>query len=332
MLSASSVFRPALTFAACALALAAAVTASAQTIDLSLNVFYTNPSNVNSGGTWELVAKSSNNGISGMRVFLSNVSSPQNEAPRGNVNGSDPAGFKQYVDTPHSATPPSTPAYHEFTLGQIPLDPPFPSGREEGAFYGVGTTQNASPGTVGPALTSLTNPQDIPWATGDAFGQSIWNTAARMLSGTFLAGVTPNFFTGDEAFDGTVFTSIGTSTSWGTETQVLASNITTTVRTNFVQSADYNHNGIVDAADYVLWRKTLGQSVAVGAGADGSRNGTIDLADFNYWRSHFGGPFGSGSSVGLSTSAVPEPATGALAAIVALLALGGRRERTKGQE
>ncbi len=54
--------------------------AQAQTIDLSLNVFYTTPSNVNSGGTWELVAKSSSFGISGLEARLLNITTALNRA------------------------------------------------------------------------------------------------------------------------------------------------------------------------------------------------------------------------------------------------------------
>jgi hypothetical protein len=49
---------------------------------------------------------------------------------------------------------------------------------------------------------------------------------------------------------------------------------------------DYNQNGVVDAADYVVWRKT-----------DNTPDG------YNTWRSHFGQTAGSGSVP------VPEPAT-----------------------
>lgn len=59
---------------------------------------------------------------------------------------------------------------------------------------------------------------------------------------------------------------------------------------------DYNHNGTVDAADYIVWRKTLGTSVAPPfVGADGDGNGTIKQGDLNVWRSNFGQPLGSGT-------------------------------------
>ena len=60
-------------------------------------------------------------------------------------------------------------------------------------------------------------------------------------------------------------------------------------------SADYNHNGLVDAADYVLWRKTQNTSVQPGTGADGTGDGMIDGADYNLWRLHFGNPSGAGA-------------------------------------
>jgi hypothetical protein len=51
---------------------------------------------------------------------------------------------------------------------------------------------------------------------------------------------------------------------------------------------DYNQNGEVDAADYVLWRRTLGSATAPFTGADGSGNGTIDQTDYDTWTTGFG--------------------------------------------
>ena len=71
------------------------------------------------------------------------------------------------------------------------------------------------------------------------------------------------------------------------------------VVTRVIAPGDYNANGVVDAADYVVWRKT-----------DGT------LAGYNLWRTHFGQPSGSGSSVSVN-SAVPEPATPVLLMLAA---------------
>jgi len=68
---------------------------------------------------------------------------------------------------------------------------------------------------------------------------------------------------------------------------------------------DYNRNGILDAADYTLWRNTSGQNVLPGRGADGNLNGVIDTGDFDLWKSKF---VAGGSGVGSAASAAPEPA------------------------
>ena len=62
---------------------------------------------------------------------------------------------------------------------------------------------------------------------------------------------------------------------------------------------DYNNNGVVDGADYVVWRKggTLANEV--------DNPGTVNAADYTEWRARFGNTSGSGSS--LAAGAVPEP-------------------------
>jgi serralysin len=60
---------------------------------------------------------------------------------------------------------------------------------------------------------------------------------------------------------------------------------------------DYNRNGVVDAADYVLWRNTLGSVVPPTSGADGNGDGVVSSADYNVWRANFGRTFGTGSAV-----------------------------------
>jgi hypothetical protein len=58
---------------------------------------------------------------------------------------------------------------------------------------------------------------------------------------------------------------------------------------------DYNGDGEVETADYVMWRHTMGNSVTPYNGADGSGNGIIDEADRLVWRAHFGETIGAGS-------------------------------------
>ena len=73
---------------------------------------------------------------------------------------------------------------------------------------------------------------------------------------------------------------------------------------------DYNHNGIVDAADYTVWRDSLNQTGA-GLAADGDGNNVVNQDDYTYWKNRFGNTSGSGSSA--VSAAVPEPSALALA-------------------
>ena len=70
-------------------------------------------------------------------------------------------------------------------------------------------------------------------------------------------------------------------------------------------NGDFNGDGTVDAADYVVWRKTIGTP-----------------ADYDLWKMTFGEIVGGGLSSG---TAVPEPAAWLLAALVTAFVTGRRR-------
>jgi hypothetical protein len=62
-----------------------------------------------------------------------------------------------------------------------------------------------------------------------------------------------------------------------------------------VTLGDYNHNGLVDAADYVLWRK--GKGTSTDFRGDGDNSGYVDSADYTYWRARFGNVLATGSAL-----------------------------------
>lgn len=72
---------------------------------------------------------------------------------------------------------------------------------------------------------------------------------------------------------------------------------------------DYNRDDVVNAADYVVWRKMLGQNVERRSGADGDGNGVIQQADLDVWIAEFGTTAGGGGSF---QAAIPEPSTASM--------------------
>jgi hypothetical protein len=80
---------------------------------------------------------------------------------------------------------------------------------------------------------------------------------------------------------------------------------------------DYNNDGFVNAADYTLWRNTLGTTgLEPYDGADGSGDGTIGPEDYGVWKSNFGESL-QGAGGGAAALALTEPVVESDAAIVA---------------
>jgi hypothetical protein len=106
--------------------------------------------------------------------------------------------------------------------------------------------------------------------------------------------------------------------------------------TQSLAAGDYNGNGVTDAADYVVWRNTVGQTGpngnpptsfgnmrANGAFSVGYTQ-TIDSADYDFWKSKFGTAATPGSGSGLGNTGVPEPSTAVLT-LIGLIAMVCRR-------
>ena len=88
---------------------------------------------------------------------------------------------------------------------------------------------------------------------------------------------------------------------------------------------DYNGNGVVDAADYTIWRDNKNGAglpgQLAGDGDDGTGTGTpdgmVDESDYEFWRARFGATTPLGAATG-GSAAVPEPAGFALCALAGL--------------
>ena len=91
-----------------------------------------------------------------------------------------------------------------------------------------------------------------------------------------------------------------------------------------VIQGDYNRDNRVDAADYVVWRRTLNQTVPNGEGADGNYDGVINALDYSAWRGNFGASAGTGAAN--AAAPVPEP-TGSVILVIAAMSVTVWRRR-----
>lgn len=95
---------------------------------------------------------------------------------------------------------------------------------------------------------------------------------------------------------------------------------------------DYNGNGKVDAADYTIWRNTLGSTTDLRANGDntGASTNKIDQADYRAWKMNFGAGGGAGSGDLMVTSlALPEPSCSIFVIAVGIAVVGVVRIRRK---
>jgi hypothetical protein len=82
-------------------------------------------------------------------------------------------------------------------------------------------------------------------------------------------------------------------------------------------TGDFNGNGVVDAADYVLWKN--------GGPLQNDPTNGVQPADYNVWRGNFGRTAGAGSALG--SASVPEPGAVVLLLSGALALFGACRKR-----
>lgn len=69
---------------------------------------------------------------------------------------------------------------------------------------------------------------------------------------------------------------------------------------------DYNADGVIDAADYTVWRDFFGQSGGVLA-ADGNGDRVVDALDYTVWHNNYGSTVAPSATSTSSSVSIPEP-------------------------
>jgi hypothetical protein len=159
------------------------------------------------------------------------------------------------------------------------------------------------PGTPGPAVSA-----DID---GDGRDEAIVTSGSRL----YVVGYDPIANTGSVewsmTFDSTLGMPIVADANGDGEIEIIVISSNGTAY-GIGQKAisipgDYDQNGMVNAADYTVWRNTLGATTDLRA--DGNHNRIVDLADYDVWKSHFGLSNVGFGSVGAASSDNQAPAS-----------------------
>jgi hypothetical protein len=107
---------------------------------------------------------------------------------------------------------------------------------------------------------------------------------------------------------GTFATIDGNGVTYTAEYAANALNLTVVAATTALAGTlpgDFNGNDRVDAADYVVFRKTLGQRLSPYTLSDGDGNGIVDSGDYDIWKANFGKAKGAPAADSSITFAAP---------------------------
>src|SRR5690606_18819448 len=80
-------------------------------------------------------------------------------------------------------------------------------------------------------------------------------------------------------------------------------------------AGDFNEDGVVDAADYVVWRNHVGEPNELALGGNGSGGGGVDIADYELWKTNYSS---GGAAVPAAAAPIPEP-SGMVLGVAALV-------------
>jgi hypothetical protein len=125
-------------------------------------------------------------------------------------------------------------------------------------------------------------------------------------------------FAADPLFDGAI-----------SDFQIYDYALSATQVDHLIFRSDFNGDGVVDAADYTVWRDSLGATgLEPYTFGDADGDGTVTEADFAVWRRQFGETFDVGFP--LQSLAVPEPAAGTMLLVGVAIVMMVRRTAVSG--
>lgn len=134
-----------------------------------------------------------------------------------------------------------------------------------------------------------------------------------------------NFASASGSFDTSGLPVLGGTLAWNTA-NLLTTGVLSIIDTATGLLGDYNADGIVNLADYTVWRDNLGADDSVlppGTTDDGS--GVVDAGDYATWKANFGASSGALQSIAAGQGSVPEPTTVVLVSIPLLVAAACRQ-------
>ncbi len=211
---------------------------------------------------------------------------------------------------PASDQPPGTTSPNQSNTANFKLDDGMANGFNDG--YAVTGSPFQVPGTNYLTDAGAYTLAQSPYGTFDQGGNVWeWNENSPVLEARGVAG-------GSWINDASLLAaSASNATIAANETNTIGFRVARV--TPQTLPGDYNSDGNVDAADYTVWRDTLGSTEDLRANGDdtGASMGVIDAADYDVWKTNFGQPAGAAAA---HATTIPEPATPILLAAVALLA------------
>ena len=326
------------------------------TVNISLNLRYTDPADPVQGGQWFLAVKgpaagNGSGGIAGLSAYLTNIDTSGIVFGSPAV-GSVPAGSNYVAVTGATLganvdTPGGTPFNTTF-LGSA-ANPDVPN-QIVNVVYGQNNSPDPDGGGPLPAGAIVANVGKVggPGSQGnDPLQNTAWNDSAVLISGTFAGGGTAGNLWNRPAF----VTDVGTepnntdaNTYPAGQTNVnpvvtpvaaLDADVTLTVRGDSLATlglegggeglsvGDPNRDLTIGTADFSIVSNNFFTAQGWDNGdVDGSSDGQVGTADFSAVSNNF-----FTSQIPPSAAAVPEPASVALAALGLIATLAVRRRK-----